>query len=153
MKKILFAAILFLMFIPGYLFGQGDTTMMKEPNPKIEIIAQPFKDSVLLRWAPNQSMLWEKANQAGYIVERVTLLRDGKILTPPQRIVLTPQTFKPKPLEAWEHAVKNGKYAAIAAQSLYGKTFDVKDQAPLYAVVTKVRERDSRFSFALFAAD
>jgi fibronectin type 3 domain-containing protein len=99
--------------------------------------------------------LWEDANRAGYVLERVTLMRDGSLLATPERRILTPSPAKPVPLNSWENAVKNNKYAAIAGQALYGKTFEMDNKtAPnLYSVITKVQERDTRFSFALFSAD
>lgn len=136
-------------------FSQEAESKDADPKPKIEIITRPLKDSILLRWAPNTSLLWEDANKAGYMLERIVLMRDGKILASPERKILTSSPMKPLPLANWENAVKNNKYAAIAGQALYGKTFemDSKSSPNLYSVITKVKERDTRFSFALFSAD
>jgi uncharacterized protein len=141
--------------IPWLSFGQKSSTETKEPPSKVELVARPLKDSIMLRWAANNSSLWEEANKKGYTIERVTILRDGKLLPAPEHKILTPSPRVPLPLSQWESAVKHNKYAAIAAQALYGVTFDVKNKTStdIYSVVTRVRERDSRFSFALFAAD
>jgi uncharacterized protein len=138
-----------------FSFSQEADSKVEAPKPKIEIIARPLKDSILLRWAPNTSLLWEDGNKAGYVLERIVIMRDGKMLEVPERRILTPSPAKPLPLNNWENAVKNNKYAAIAGQALYGKTFEMDNKsAPnLYSVITKVQERDTRFSFALFSAD
>jgi hypothetical protein len=145
----------FLFCLTASSYAQKDTTVTKKLKPKIEIIARPLKDSILLRWAPNNSLLWEEANKTGYIIERITILRDEQLLPNPEHKILTPSPLMPLPLDKWENAVKRNKYAAIAAQALFGETFDVKNKTnyDVYSVITKVKERDTRFSFALFVAD
>ncbi len=147
-------AIMLIVTIPETLVGQANSDEVNT-TPKIEIIARPFKDSVLLRWAPNNSLLWEDANTSGYSLERITIMRNGELLPVPESKLLTTNPQLPAPLNDWENAVKNNKYAAIAAQALFGETFEVENKSAtdLYSVITKVRERDTRFSFALFAAD
>ena len=152
-RDIRFIILFCLVCISSYMNAQDDSTKIAD-RPKIELIARPLKDSILLRWAPNNSLLWEETNKSGYIIERVTLMREGKLLSAPEHKIITSSPMLPVPLAQWEKAVKSNKYAAIAGQALYGKTFDVNNKSlNLYSVITKVRERDSRFSFALFAAD
>lgn len=154
-KLYFFFLVLYMFLFSNHVNAQEETTNAPVPNPKIEIIARPLKDSILLRWAPNNSLLWEDANKLGYILERVTIIRDGEFLALPERKMLSINPFLPVPLIGWERAIKNNKYAAIAGQALYGETFEMVNKAStdLYSVITKVKERDSRFSFALFAAD
>lgn len=143
----------FCLFIfTNNLFAQYEPDYKTQVISKIEIIARPFRDSILLRWAPDNSLLWEDANKSGYLLERVTLMREGRLLVSPERKLLTPSPLLPLPLFEWERAVKRNKYAAIAGQSLYGETFELKNN-DAFSVITKIKERDTRFSFALFAAD
>src|SRR6218665_777941 len=119
----------------------------------ISVIARPYADSVLLRWAPLNVRIWQQGNAQGYRIERYTLMRDGEALSPPEKIILQEEA-KPIPAEKWESLVKSDRYAAIAAQALFGDRFEVDlSKSNLFSIVDKVRENDQRFSFALFSAD
>jgi hypothetical protein len=123
------------------------------PSPKVAVIARAQPDRILLRWAPTTPAGWQYANQYGYMVERYTVLKDSLLATP-QKVVLT-AGLKPLPLPQWEPFVKRNQYAAVAAQALYGETFQLSEQKgkPLTQIIHKSKELESRFSFALFAAD
>lgn len=158
MLKFFICLVLLLMLKAAHTDlakGQDNQYMTTEEKPKIELLARPFSDSVVLRWAPNNSLTWEQANKTGYLLEKVTIMRNGELLTQPERIVLTQTPYLPHPLYKWEGPVKENKYAAIAAQALYGETFEVQNKTATdaYSLITKIKERDTRFSFALFAAD
>jgi fibronectin type 3 domain-containing protein len=153
MKNVYTLRVLFLVTLcfPG-LTAQGQDTPAK-PKPKVEVIARAQPDRILLRWAPTTPAGWQYANQYGYVVERYTVLKDS-LLTTPRKTVLTP-SLKPTPLPQWESAVKGNKYAAVAAQALYGETFQLSEQQgnSVTQIIHKSKELESRFSFALFAAD
>jgi uncharacterized protein len=119
----------------------------------IRVIANPRENKIMLRWAPTTPGAWEYANRYGYSLQRVTLLRGNTRVRVNNKVMLT-QNLIARPLAAWETEVKKNKYAAVAAQALYGKTFQVtQQQSNLTQLVNQVKERDQRFSFALFAAD
>lgn len=119
----------------------------------IHMIANPRDNKIMLRWAPTTPGAWEYANRYGYSLQRVTLLRGNTRVRGNNKVMLT-QSLIAQPLAAWEAEVKKNKYAAVAAQALYGKTFQVKQQgSSITQLVNQVKERDQRFSFALFAAD
>ena len=105
--KWLFPFVLCLM--PWFSHAQQANTETKEAPAKIELVARPLKDSIMLRWGASNSLLWEEANKAGYTIERVTILRDGKLLSIPEHKILTPSPLMPLPLEKWETAVKRNK--------------------------------------------
>lgn len=154
LRSISFLFVLVLALKVGSAHAE-DQAINQPSRPKVEIIARALSDSILIRWAPNNSLLWDECIKSGFILERTTLIRDGKLLELPEHVVLTEIPIKPQPLDKWEEAVKRNKYAAIAAQALFGETFEAehKGGADLFSVMTKVRERDSRFSFAQFSAD
>jgi fibronectin type 3 domain-containing protein len=81
------------------------------------------------------------------------VLKDS-LLSTPQKTVLTAD-LKPLPLSQWESYVKRNKFAAVAAQALYGETFQLSEQKgkSVTQIIHKSKELESRFSFALFAAD
>jgi fibronectin type 3 domain-containing protein len=148
MKKLLLASI--LSVISGYGIAQT------ESNATIKVIALIKKDTVVLRWAPTTPLAWEIGNQYGYVVKRYTVTKDGLVDTVnnPVESVLTVNPVKPLPLNNWETLAKADNYAAIAAQALYGNSFVVS--APSNSTVqfyNQSQEKESRYSFALLAAD
>lgn len=131
----------------------------------VKVLGRAQKDRILLRWAVTDPVSWQYANKYGYVVERYTILRDGKVIKSPERRVMTPTPLKPAPQPAWEKVMDSNDYAAIAAQSLFGDSFQVtpgkdkgkgaaaKKDVSLLDIVNKSTETEQRFSFALFAAD
>ena len=134
--------------------AQLDSAQITEP-PAIQLIARPLPDAIMLRWAPDNPTVWQYANRYGYHIERVTLLRDGQVLSSPERKQLTTEPLKPFLLSQWEALADTNDYAAVAAQAIYGETFELTENysSDIMQVVNKARELTSRFSFALFAAD
>jgi fibronectin type 3 domain-containing protein len=141
--------ILFAIGIPAS--AQIDT-LSRDP---IQVLARPGKDSIVLRWAPMKSSSWQLGNKQGYTIERYTLVRDGKVLNPPEKKILTPSALKPYPESQWERIAGNNKYTIIAAQALLGETFELnmKQNNNTASIVNKAAENEQRFSIALFCAD
>lgn len=121
----------------------------------IQAIGRPSADSITLRWAPLTPARWQDGNTKGYIIERFTLVRKGQVLPQPERRLLTQNALKPLPLDSWEPLVKRDRYSAIAAQALYGGTFqiDMGASSDVFQIVNKAKENEQRFQFALFSAD
>jgi fibronectin type 3 domain-containing protein len=141
--------LLVCLLLTGTVFAQ------KKPS-SVAVMARPMKDSILLRWAPVNDVLWKKANVNGYMIRRFTLLRNGKLLPVPEEQVLTTQPLVPLPEKAWEQVLKvNEKYGAIAAQALYGESFEVDavNAKDVMTVYHRAQEQQSRYSFTLFSAD
>lgn len=132
-------------------YAQNDSVISK---PSIQVVARAYSDSVLLRFAPTTPVAWQKTNAKGYSIIRYTIVRDGKLLKTPEKLPLTTIPLKPLPIAQWESPAKRNKYAAIAAQALYGKNFSLTNPSSgLAQMITAVKENENRFSFALFAAD
>src|SRR6478735_6647031 len=111
----------FLSVCMLHAFAQDSLQVNADP---IGVIARPSADSVALRWAPTKVGHWLTANQYGYVVERYTMVRNGKFINRPERVLLTSAPIKPLPEDRWA-AYTNNKYAMIAAQSLFGETFEI----------------------------
>lgn len=120
----------------------------------IHVIAQPAADSIVVRWAPSTARAWQLLNKYGYRVERYTIMRDSAILDTKPVLIIQPVPLKPMALNEWEGIIDTDDYAAIAAQAIYGETFqmDMKSN-DIMQIVNKIKELDSRFSYTLFAAD
>lgn len=129
----------------------------QEASPTAEPIAvlgRPFGDSIVLRWAPRSLEVWQLGNTVGYRVERYTLSRNGKVLDNPEKKILDKWPVKPSPQTDWIQMVKTDKYAAIAAQALFGDSFEIDlGKSGVAQIVNKVKENEQRFSFALLCAD
>ncbi|WP_438711678.1 fibronectin type III domain-containing protein [Aquimarina muelleri] len=122
---------------------------------KIVIKALAKSDAILLRWAVTDKYAWKYSNKYGFIVERTTVLRDGKPLVTPEKILLSGDTIRPKPPVAWKNFIQENDMAAIAAQAIYGETFQVnnEEENQLLQVFYESEELDRRFGFSLFAID
>jgi fibronectin type 3 domain-containing protein len=139
------------MFFATTTSGQDTTTIAR--GDLLAVIARPGIDSTTLRWAPLTVDSWKMANQYGYTIERFTLVRNGKVVQPLERKILTSIPLKPLPEEQWERFINN-KYGMIAAQALYGETFELNvEQSDVTQIVNKANEIEQRFSIALFCAD
>lgn len=120
----------------------------------IAVTGRPSPDSIILRWAPLKFSTWHKGNIQGYRIERYVIMRNGKLVTPPEKTILTSEPIKPAGKAVWEKLLPHDRYAAIAAQALFGDRFEIELQQPdILTIVNKVRENEQRFAFALFSAD
>lgn len=112
------------------------------------------EDKIDLRWAPADYETWRAGNKNGYTLERFTIMRNGEILEKEEianEYRKIGSTFRPAPLEDWEPYADN-KYAAIAAECIYGEEVNIGALTPQAAY--KIHQRgQQKFSFALYAAD
>lgn len=148
--------ILFLAWVMTFVSVQANAQQEGETTkPGVAVIARALQDSIMLRWGPNTPVVWELANKYGYKIERITVLRDFKLLETPERRLLTPNAIKLWPMNRWEKLADEDDNGAIAAQALFGETFEITEEfgSDMMQVVNKARELEMRFSFALFTAD
>jgi hypothetical protein len=146
MAKIKFY-LFFLLFISLSYSQTKHATVM--------VNARAQKDKILIRWAVNSPIEWQKANKKGFIITRSTVLRDGIVLSKPEKMLLTPKPLLPEPLDSWLDLVQKDNNAAIIAQSLYGDSFEVSaaKEGDLSKIVNMADEINQRYTFALYAAD
>jgi fibronectin type 3 domain-containing protein len=122
----------------------------------IYVKAHVKQDTILLRWASGNSIVWKQTNKYGFDIERYTLVRDGEILSQPELKKLNSSPAKAKPLDAWEQIAQNDDYAAVIAQALYGEEFEFAaggQQSSIATIVNMSQELEQRFSVSLYAAD
>jgi uncharacterized protein len=144
-----FALFCFLFLVACETFSQD------VPKDEIKVITRSYGDSIVVRWAPTTPVAWQLLNQYGYRVERYTIVRDSAVLQDKNQIIATNQPFKPEPLEKWKNNALKEQLVAVAAQAIYGSSFQTTNtkSSSVLEVVNKSRELESRFSFHLFAAD
>lgn len=152
----IFKAKYILFLLPGLILGGKLEAQTQASKPAVKVMARVQKDKILLRWAADQPMAWKKTTQYGYGVDRFTIIRNGKILSTPEKKQLVAIPFKPQPLAAWEALANKSDNAAVLAQALYGDKFEVSgggDKNNPATVVAMSEELEQRFGFALYAAD
>ncbi|MFS4492461.1 fibronectin type III domain-containing protein [Maribacter sp. 2308TA10-17] len=154
--KNLVQYILYLIcfLLPNFSEGQ-DQIDENVAEPKIVIKARGKQNSVLLRWGVNDKFVWENGNKYGYIIERATILRDGKPVSDAQNTILTGKPIKPKPLEEWQTLIEENDMAAVVAQALYGESFNTNNQGinSVSQIINISSETQQRFAFSMFAID
>lgn len=122
-------------------------------HESIAVSARPWRDSITLRWAPKDYYTWRLANEKGYCIERYTITCAKGMLLSAQKSVLF-DTLKPWPFDQWESLLERDAYAPIAAQALYGETFEIDlNESDFTSIIDKVKENEQRYAFALFSAD
>ena len=134
------------------------------PKPKIRVIGKAYKDSIVLRWAATTPVSWLNCNTYGVRVERYTLYRNGLALQGVNRNKkILAEQLKPWPLSKWEPIADKNNLAKIAAQAIYGGSFNIninqdknpgKEKTPdLMTIVNMTQELENRHGFTLLAAD
>ncbi|MBP1616685.1 MAG: hypothetical protein H6Q14_512 [Bacteroidetes bacterium] len=144
-KSILFCLILFFSY---KVYAQHDTV-------RISVKANVTKDGVIqLRWTANSPAAWRFTNSHGVTIERYTIMKNGKILDVPVKIALTKLPLKPPVLNEWKDIALKDQKAAIIAQALYGKDFDMSGGRPgIGEMIAMSQEQEQRYAMAMFAAD
>ncbi|MEN2490302.1 hypothetical protein AAYQ05_21040 [Flavobacterium sp. B11] len=81
--------------------------------------ARAQKDRILIRWAVNSPIEWQKANKKGFTITRTTVLSDGNVLSQPEKSHLTPRPLTPEPLYSWIDFVQKDNKVDIAEKLNY----------------------------------
>lgn len=147
--KILFCTMLF--FIATLSFGQQ--AEVPKISLKYAIMAKTFKDSIVLRWAPESPNALPAHIDAGVWVEKLVV--SGKFpykLGKWQRI--TPTPILPQPLEAFNtEACKKDEYTMLGAQLLYGKLPSIPTHTGFKGVKDQTEMLTNLFSLAMLGCD
>ncbi len=147
MKKIYsILTVAFLFLSLSAQAAEGDTI-------KVSLRANVQKDKIQLRWAVNSPSAWYFTNKHGFSIVRHTIVRDGVVLSVPEKTVLVP-VLKPHPLDDWQNIAQQDNYAAIIAQALYGDSFEVSGgQSNISQIIALSQEQEQRYSMSLIAAE
>lgn len=131
--------------------GKADSLATRN---RLKIISSTAEQSVKLRWALENAKGWKACNTYGFRVERYTVVKDTTWLAVPELNVLA-DPYKARPLEEWETLAKKDDYAAILAQTLYGKSMqvDMTDNNPLTQIVNESQDLQQRYTLSLLACD
>ena len=144
MKKVFLYLIVFTLFS-----WQARAQNNMPDSAAIRLIAKAYGDSVVLRWAPSTPAAWQLLNTTGY-----KILRMGKASVEGNWTVLNERPILPLSLDAMKKSLdRNNKYAAIAAQALYGKTLYATKQGLAPSVTQGADILNDRFALSLQCAD
>ncbi|HRN56217.1 MAG TPA: hypothetical protein PLL71_07180, partial [Agriterribacter sp.] len=158
--KRLFTALLF--FAPLGAWAQAknaakDTTAARDLLlVPMRIIAQHNGDSIIVRWAPGNAVIWLLSQQEGFVFRRRVFTKSNKnvfTLVDSSSVIIHPWT-----LDEWAAYFKSSgdSLSAIAAQVSYGKTlaFDNGEQGnSINSIFEKYNEQQNRYGFALLLSD
>jgi fibronectin type 3 domain-containing protein len=170
MKKIvaplkIAAALLFAVILHRPVMGQtkpaaaAGATAPRRPAPNgpahlhVRVLARAYEDSIVIRWAPTDPVAWTLGKDSGYRITRI----DYTDPQHPVSMMLGTTSFRPLTHDQMMATLdRNNKYAAIAAQALYGNDFQMTKDAPT-GFAKKIKQGHDalnfRYSFALQAAD
>ncbi|MDD6001660.1 MAG: hypothetical protein PUC50_05655 [Bacteroidales bacterium] len=141
--------ILTSIILVAQMFSASAQTPSKS---RIAALCKPGKNHIELRWAPLNYELWQHGNATGYTIERVTILRKGKLVEPAERTVITEKPVTLAPISEWEKH-EDDKYAMIAGECIFGES-EIEDTGFLPIKAYKKRQdEERRIGFALFSAD
>lgn len=148
MKQLVLIVALGLASFAGLAQQVRDTV-------RVSVRANVKSDVIQLRWAVNSPGAWKQGTRAGFHVERYTVVRNGVILNPAERVELTAAPLVPKPLNAWESLATKNNYAAIIAQALYGEDFQLSnsDAKGVGKFIALAQELEQRYLVSTYAAD
>lgn len=136
-----------MLLFSTLLYGQSDTV-------SVAVRGSAGRDVIRLRWAATSPQSWYYTNKNGVIIERYTLLRDGRALVEPEKRVLTPEPLKPHALDDWQDIAVADGYAAVIAQALYGESFEVSGGTKNVAeIIALSQEQEQRYAMSMYAAD
>lgn len=147
------------LFIFTIFLSLSSLAQQGKEKKGVKLAARVLPDSILLRWAPTDPQTWALGNKYGYLIERYSLGENKIPKNVPTLVVLNPQPLRPLPLAQWEPVAKANKYGAIAAQAIYGESFEIanakkqENQSLIRQAYEKSTEMEMRFSFALLGAD
>ncbi len=142
--------IVLLLFKVNVGFTQKSDA--EEVPDEIKVIARPFTDNrILVRWGSTTPISFRKLNKYGYQLKRYTISISGQTLDKP--IEKNLGFFKPAQPEEWLKVIESNNNAAIVAQSIFGKSFDVQGVGAMQGIINMSQEQQQRFTWALYACD
>ena len=107
-----------LLIILSLLLLAATTSLQAQPS--LAALSKPGKAGIELRWSPMSYEAWQLGLSDGYMIERVAVLRNGKVLEPIERKILTPNPIKVADKSEWSK-YENDNYAMVAGECIFGE--------------------------------
>ncbi|HOR40603.1 MAG TPA: hypothetical protein PLJ82_03500, partial [Paludibacteraceae bacterium] len=81
----------------------------------IQVLATTMQKTIALRWSASNANTWQQTNETGFLIERLTIKRNGVALKEPETILLTNSPLKHAPIQVWATKADNDTTAMIVA--------------------------------------
>ena len=118
-----------------------------QAQPYLAALSKPGKAGIELRWSPMSYEAWQLGLSGGYMIERVAVLRNGKVLEPVERKTLTPNPIKVADKSEWSK-YENDNYAMVAGECIFGEYEDAETNFLPLKAYKKRQDEERRFGFA-----
>ena len=118
-----------------------------QAQPHIAALSKPGKAGIELRWSPMSYEAWQLGLSGGYMIERVAVLRNGKVLEPVERKTLTPSPIMLADKSEWSK-YENDNYAMVAGECIFGEYEDAETNFLPLKAYKKRQDEERRFGFA-----
>ncbi|WP_164490231.1 fibronectin type III domain-containing protein [Runella sp. SP2] len=151
-------ALCFLLFASS-AWGQQKKTAVSPKTPmdtsllgkyRVGVMTKSFGDSVVVRWAPNQSSFFRQALKSGYLLTRRSVIDNKTTKLDFQETIL------PWTLEEWlKNTARRDTLAAACAQLVHGKNTPIgaTEAVTLDKILEQQNQNDLRMMVALVLAD
>ena len=96
-------------------------TSSLQAQPHLAALSKPGKTCIELRWVPTDFEAWQHGLKNGYVIERSTILKNGKLLEPIERKILTPSPIMLAEKSEWSK-YENDNYAMVAGGCIFGES-------------------------------
>ena len=119
----------------------------------LHVIARTYGDRVFIRWAPDEYVPWKFLNGYGYLVQRVTHLKDGGLKSDTIASCVHPISRK----QFMQRFAENDSLAGAAVQTIFGQmtSLDQTEHEPGTpgSIMEVYEEQQNVFGFAMLIAE
>ncbi|WP_028525023.1 fibronectin type III domain-containing protein [Runella limosa] len=148
----------FLLFASS-AWGQQKKTAASPKTPidtsllgkyRVGVMTKSFGDSIVVRWAPNQSSFFRQALKSGYLLTRRSVIDNKTTKLDFQEMIL------PWTLDEWlKNTARRDTLAAACAQLVHGKNTPIgaTEAVTLDKILEQQNQNDLRMMLALVLAD
>ena len=146
--------LIFFLFTMSALVGIIPAQAQSGTVPAgVKVLTRAYSDSIKLRWAPTNPLLWKYAQKYGYTLEKYLVYQSGKLLPKAQKLTLPQSVFRPAPANAWQAYLGQDPQVTVAYQALFGEGMPITSNNRMLKIAERAQEQELRFAFALMAAD
>lgn len=158
MKPILILLLLCFSF-PAFSQKKTDKIVRSRKDSTdaaMHIIANNYGDSIVVRWAPGNAILWMLSQKNGFVFRRMVFTKSGKNVF--KRIDSSSVVVHLWQLNEWAAYFKSSHdtLSTLAAQILYGKTVpfnNSKEGNSFNTIFDKYNEQQNHYGYAMMLAD
>lgn len=148
-------ALIFTTFCNQSIQAQGNILTDENISTDIRAYYDIQKKQILLRWAPQNYHTWDKGNQNGYTLTKMTSERNGKKI-PYKEMYASAKEFYLHIADKDKFESKDDNYIQIAGNAVYNpEEFQLETftQNPLIVAKNFEDQKKNRYLFSLLATD